>query len=169
MPAAIERCGLPESSLATIVSNSVLEHILNIDEVLAVAVRLLRPGGYLVFTVPTESCGAWLALPSRRYSRWRNRQLSHHNLWPIAGWQAHLARAGFRIELVQPYLRRPLVAGWDALELLQQVRIGRRRAFGLFWRRLPARVLDALAQRAAQLDLGAGQQGGGRLVVARRE
>ena len=167
-PVTIEDAQLPAGSMATILSNSVLEHVLQLDRALAAAARVLRPGGRLIFTVPTDAFGSWLLLPSDGYAAWRNHQLAHLNLWPIERWNEHLARAGLQIELVRPYLRRGLVRAWDALELLQQVRLGRWRAFGWFWRRLPAAVITALARRVARLDLAAPAPGGGRLLVARK-
>jgi SAM-dependent methyltransferase len=163
-----ENCALPEGSLATIVSNSVLEHLPAVDSVLDSCARLLRPGGRLIFTAPTESFAHWLALPHARYAAWRNRQLAHLNLWPVATWTEHLARAGFEIEKVRSYLRHSLVATWDLLELCQQPRMGRFRLFGCCWRRLPPTVVRGPARAAARLDLSASPAGGGRLVVARK-
>lgn len=69
---------------------------------------------------------------------------------------------------MRPYMRHRLVILWDWLELLQQVWIGRRRLFSLFWRRLPPSVLDFFAQRLAHTNLSAQAPGGGRLIVARK-
>jgi SAM-dependent methyltransferase len=168
IPSTAQDCGLEHGSVGTILSNSVLEHIEDIDDVLAAVWRLLRPGGRLIFTVPTEAFGPWLVVPSARYAGWRNRRLLHRNLWPAESWAAHLAAAGFEVEVVRPYLARPLVAAWDGLDLVQQVWIGRRRAFGMLWKRLPEPVLDVLARRAARINLAAPEPGGGRLVVARK-
>lgn len=164
----VEEADLPPASVGTVISNSVLEHVENLDEVLRAVARLLRPDGRFVFTTPTEAFSRWLALPLGRYAAWRNRQLVHHNLRPAAWWQTRLARAGLEVETVQPYLRPGLVRTWDLLELMQQIWIGRQRLFSLFWRRLSPGTLDRLAQRAAALDLSAGAPGGGRLIVAQK-
>lgn len=164
----METAALPPGRLGTIVSNSVLEHLPRLDRVLDASARALRPGGRLVFTAPTEAFSGWLAMPSARYAAWRNRSLSHLNLWSVGRWRLTLERAGFALEEVQPYLRRSLVFAWDALELAQQIWVGRYRAFSVFWRRLPAGFLSWLAARMAATDLGALPPGGGRLIVARR-
>jgi SAM-dependent methyltransferase len=166
--AFVEQANLPDGEFGTVLSNSVLEHIPDLRPVLGRVHRLLRPGGRLVFTVPTECFSGYLTLPLAGYQRWRNRSLQHLNLWSEDRWRRQLEAAGFEIERVVPYLRRPLVLAWDGLELIQQPRLGRVRLFGLFWRRLPVRVLKHLAGQAAQLDLSSPAPGGGRLVIAGR-
>ncbi len=169
VPLAMEIANLPENSLGTVVSNSVLEHIPDIDTVLASAASVLKPGGRLIFTCPTETFSNWLALPGARYAARRNRHFHHLNLWSVEEWKWRLMQAGLHIDCVRPYLRRGWVRGWDAVELLQMLYIGKTRVFGRFWRRLPDRWLDALARRAARVDLSAPEPGGGRLIVARKE
>jgi SAM-dependent methyltransferase len=168
MPVPAEQAQLADESIATIVSNSVLEHLPNIDTVLAAASRLLRHGGRLVFTAPTEAFSNWLALPSHRYASWRNQQLQHLNLWSIEAWQVHLERCGLQIEEVRPYLHSNYVRLWDMLELLQQPRFGRYRLASLLWQRIPSTSFVRLAQWASHLDLSASTPGGGRLIIARK-
>ena len=164
----VERAPLAAGSIATILSNSVLEHIPNLDEVLSVAAQILRPGGRLIFTVPTESFSDWLALPLSAYAAWRNRSYAHRNLWSVTAWNDHLMRAGLGLRTVRPYLRRQLVTSWDFLELLQMIWIARRRLVGILWKRLPSWLMKNLAQRASGIDLSAPAPGGGRLIVARK-
>ena len=166
--APIEEAPIPAGSVATVVSNSVLEHIPNIDAALAAVARALRPGGRLIFTAPTEAFSNWLAFPWPRYARWRNQQLAHLNLWSVTCWAERLHRTGLEIELVRPYLRQPLVSLWDALDLTQQVWLGRQRLVSLLWRRIPTALMDHFARWGAQLDLSAPAPGGGRLIVARK-
>jgi SAM-dependent methyltransferase len=167
--APAETSTLSTASIGTILSNSVLEHLPQLDAVLATAARLLRPGGRLIFTTPTEVFSAWLALPLPSYARWRNRQLRHLNLWPVEQWDSHLHKSGLQLELVRPYLRHSLVTAWDILELLQQLWLSRTRLFSLFWRRIPPSALDQLALWASQLDLSSPTlASGGRLIVARK-
>lgn len=164
----IEALDIEPASIGTIVSNSVLEHISNLDQVLAAAARLLRPGGQLIFTTPTDAFTRWLALPLTSYGNWRNRHYEHRNLWPVTRWQQHLERAGFHITTSHSFLRRPLVTTWDMLELLQRIYIGRHRLFSLGWQRLPPRALERLANWAADIDFATPDEGGGRLIVARK-
>lgn len=164
----VEALPFPPGSFATVMSNSVLEHIADLPAVLGATARLLRPGGRLIFTAPTEAFTDWLALPARAYGAWRNRHYEHRNLWSVDTWAHHLRQAGFAIVAVRPYLHRRLVTAWDLLELAQRIWIGRYRLFGLCWRRVPPHVLARLAQRIANIDLAAAPPGGGRLIVARK-
>jgi SAM-dependent methyltransferase len=163
-----EAMQLADARIGTVVSNSVLEHLPRLDATLQAVRRVLKPGGRLVLTVPTEAFSTQLMLPASRYAAWRNRQLCHLNLWPVERWIDHLERARFEVEVVRPYLRPHLVWIWDTLELLQQIWIGRRRLVGIVWRQLPPSTLNHLAQWAAQLDLSSPAPGGGRLIVARK-
>lgn len=86
----------------------------------------------------------------------------------IEKWAQQLKRVGLEIEEIRPYLRRELVSTWDALELLQQIWIAKKRVFGMFWRCLPPFAIDSLANWASQLDIAASPPGGGRLIVARK-
>ena len=164
----IEDSQIPDESISTVVSNSVLEHISQLDTVLEAVARILKPEGKLIFTIPTEAFSEWLALPLERYATWRNQQLCHLNLWSVEQWMQHLERVGLEVEEVRPYIRRELVSTWDALELLQQIWIAKRRVFGVVWRRIPPYAIDHLAQWASRLELSSSAPGGGRLIVARK-
>ena len=163
-----EEMRLADASIGTVVSNSVLEHLPRLDAVLEAVARVLRPGGRLLFTVPTEAFSKWLVLPVARYAAWRNGQLCHLHLWPVERWVSHLERVGLEVEEVRPYLRHELVAAWDALELLQQIWVFRRRLVSMVWHRIPSPVLERMACWASHIDLSAPGPGGGRLVVARK-
>ncbi len=168
-PVSMESASIPECSIGTVFSNSVLEHAARIDDALQAAARVLKPGGRLVFTVPTEAFSRWLALPIAGYAARRNRGFNHRNLWTVEEWARRLEQAGLQVDCAWPYLGAGWVRAWDALELIQQVRIGRgERLFARVWKRLPASWYEALARRAAQLDLTAPPPGGGRLIAARK-
>jgi SAM-dependent methyltransferase len=136
--------------------------------VLLAANRLLRPGGSLIFTVPTEAFSRWLFLPFPGYARRRNRQFQHINLWPLSQWNDCLEQAGFEVELVRPYLRPSLVRLWDLLELLQEIYIARERLVKRIWRRMTPETFKRMAAYGAGLDLSAFPPGGGRLISAHK-
>lgn len=163
-----EEISLPGGSIGTVLSNSVLEHLPRLDAALQAIGRILRPGGLLVFTTPTDAFGRQLLVTLNRYSAWRNRRLRHLNLLSSADWSRRLSRVGLEVAEVRPYLRPALVRLWDGLELAQEVWIGRRRLFSLLWRSLPPSALDLLAKWAATLDLSASPPSGGQLIVVRK-
>lgn len=163
-----EEMPVPNGSIATVISNSVVEHMTHLDGALEAVARVLAPGGRLIFTTPADRFSEWLVLPSSGYAAWRNRQLVHRTLLPASEWESRLAAVGLQIETVRPYLDREAVWAWDVLELLQQVWIGRRRVVSVIWSHMPAMWMDWLAQRYAGLDLSAADDGGGQLIVARK-
>ena len=168
IPLPMEDAGVAENSLDAVISNSVLEHVTRIDVVLLNIARVLKPGGRLVFTCPTEAFSRWLAMPGKSYAARRNGHFEHRNLWTVTEWQRRLDHAGLRIECVRPYLRRGWVRAWDAVELMQMIYVGKTRLAGRAWRSLPAAWMDAIARRATRIDLSAPEPGGGRLIVARK-
>jgi SAM-dependent methyltransferase len=94
---------------ASAVSNSVLEHILHVDEVLAEVGRVIRPGGCFIFCVPNHRFPQLLL--GRRifqsihwkggadwYSAIFNRISRHQHCDSYEVWQRRLERAGFRVK-----------------------------------------------------------------------
>jgi len=105
-----------DGHFATVVSNSVLEHIPDLDPVLAEIGRVLqspepmagKPGGRFIFCVPGDHFTAllffsqlfrWLRLegPARAYARYFNRISRHHHCDRPEVWGARLARAGLKL------------------------------------------------------------------------
>jgi SAM-dependent methyltransferase len=167
-PVTAEQAEIPEGTIATVVSNSVLEHLPDLCSVIDAVSRMLRPGGRFIFTTPTREFGMWLALPYRRYACWRNQHLLHLNLLTAEQWAERLGQSGFTVERVRPYLKRPLVFTWDLCDLLEQIWVARTRLVGLVWRRLPSPLLDRLAVAGSKLNLSAPYPGGGQVIVARK-
>jgi SAM-dependent methyltransferase len=166
-PVAVEETRVPPASMAVVISNSVLEHIPNLDPVIESVSRILAPGGHFVFTTPSDRFAQWLMLPAGRYRYWRNRRLGHVNLWSKEQWAARLELYRLKVRDVRPYLKPPLVFFWDTLDLLEQVWIARKRVLGVVWRHLPTPVLSLIARAASRLDLSA-YEGGGQMIVAEK-
>jgi SAM-dependent methyltransferase len=109
----------PNGSYRTIFSNSVLEHIPDLDPVLREAYRVLAPGGHFYFTVPSTNFErfTWISLIleklglnflANRYRRFFNRFWSHFHTYPLEGWLARAKSAGFTI--VEAYTYDPVRA-----------------------------------------------------------
>ncbi len=104
-----------DASFATVVSNCVIEHIPDIESLVAEVSRVLRPGGRFIFSVPgerfTESLftvrtlnGLGLRGLAERYGRWWNGNAFHCTLESPRQWQARLERHGLRLDDHEYYM-----------------------------------------------------------------
>ncbi|MFW5943167.1 MAG: methyltransferase domain-containing protein, partial [Chloroflexota bacterium] len=108
------RLPFPNNHFASVISNSVLEHIPDVQPVLAEAGRVLQPDGKLVVTMPshlftTYLGGASLLRPlglDNTYRRFFNTISRHAHTDPPELWCERLAHAGFRITRWQYYFSR---------------------------------------------------------------
>lgn len=102
-------------SVQTIVSVSVLEHILDVDQVFAECHRVLKPGGLLVFTVPTKLINPHLLLPQAlsriglnrlgdRYIQAFHQTFKHINIWSEKRWLQLVQAQHFQILAIRPTL-----------------------------------------------------------------
>jgi len=116
---------LPDQSISTVISNSVLEHILQIDPVLEEIKRVCKIDALFVFCVPNEnftnqlSIGRlleklhmnWMAM---QYRRFFNRISRHYHCDSPELWEKRLKKSGFKIERYWNYFSPDALA---ALEL----------------------------------------------------
>jgi len=105
---------LPDACIASAFSNSVLEHIPHLDQVLVELGRVMRRGAPFVFTVPNPGYRSELSFPrwlkrarlpglAARYSNWFMRMSRTWNMFYEEGWQARLRAAGFEVETTFRY------------------------------------------------------------------
>jgi SAM-dependent methyltransferase len=101
----------------TVISNSVLEHIPDLDAVLIETARVLRPGGTLIFCSPSEKFLPFLSVSAglrrvklnrlgRAYENFFNRISRHHHCDDPATWTARLNHCGFTVERWWYYFSR---------------------------------------------------------------
>lgn len=114
-----DRVPEPPASFDFVFSNSVLEHIDELEPVMAETARLLRPGGTFLFTVPSPGLHECLAGPlwgSRQaYLEKIDRRCYHRRYWSEAQWGECLGRHGIDLVLAKPYLTRAEVQRWENL------------------------------------------------------
>jgi SAM-dependent methyltransferase len=137
-------------------SNSVLEHVPPISEVLSETARVLRPGGKFIFTVPSESfhsClrGPLLSRDRDRYLENLDRRVAHLRYWAPDRWASELEARGLTMESATRYLSRDEVRRWEILH--------RCTAGILFWlfrkRKHPIEIQSTLGMRSQSRSLPA--------------
>lgn len=117
-----------DETFEAVLSNSVLEHIPNVIDVLREIRRVLRDDGLLVFTVPSANFARFL-LPSafrklrflgpiiEWYAVRRNALLQHYNVYQANVWSSWLATEGFSSIQIRYCLSKDAVQVWDAMAL----------------------------------------------------
>jgi SAM-dependent methyltransferase len=117
---------LPDASIATVISNSTLEHIHPLREVLAEVVRVLHRGGTLLITVPTDRFdrypviyrvlrGLGLDGAAERFRLRYDRFWHHYHFYAPDEWRALLQESGFRVDEIAEYDSAAGCAAHDAL------------------------------------------------------
>jgi len=97
----------PDNSFDMIISNCVLEHILDIKLSLTEIYRVLKPGGYLLTSVMTDQWENNLfgsKIFGKIYLRYMRKTQIHRNLLPDKQWQIYFKKAGFKIQSIDGYL-----------------------------------------------------------------
>jgi SAM-dependent methyltransferase len=104
----------PGDAFSTVISNSVLEHIPHVDEVVAEAARVLKPGGRFIFCVPNQRFTENLSISrflervklkgaAAAYRRWFNRISRHRHCDSQEHWKERLAANGFVVDQAWDY------------------------------------------------------------------
>jgi len=100
-----DAAGMPfkDGSFGSVVSNSVLEHVANLDQVLGEVARILPKAGIFVLTVPTPlvSDYQFWAKFIPGYAEFKRRLWRHVNYFGKGQWQERLERAGFKVVSVR--------------------------------------------------------------------
>jgi SAM-dependent methyltransferase len=99
----------PDSYFATVISNSVLEHIEHLQPVLEEVARVLKPGEQFLFCVPNHQFLSTLSIGrfldrlglrkiAQRYRTWFNKISRHYHCDSPEVWGQRLNSAGFEME-----------------------------------------------------------------------
>jgi ubiquinone/menaquinone biosynthesis C-methylase UbiE len=98
----------PDRHFRTVFSNSVLEHIEDIEPVFREVYRVLAPGGRFHFTVPSHRFEEYtvanqvlttvgLEAPAARFRKFFNSFWKHYHAYPEATWAGIAEKAGFTV------------------------------------------------------------------------
>lgn len=115
-----------DGTFGTVVSNCVLEHVVEIDRAIDEIGRVLRPGGYFVGTMVTDRLSKNLGMArllrsiglrklGDAYAAWHNRLAVHHNMLPLEGWTEKLNHAGLEVVESRYYLTPSATFVFDLL------------------------------------------------------
>ncbi|MGA3130601.1 MAG: class I SAM-dependent methyltransferase [Terracidiphilus sp.] len=101
-------------------SNSVLEHIQNIEGVLSEVARILKPGGRFLFTVPGADFHRCLRGPRlfgsrERYLREIDARCFHLRYWDASQWAEYLQKVGLAKVHDHGYLSAAQVQRWESI------------------------------------------------------
>jgi SAM-dependent methyltransferase len=109
----------PDGTYRTILSNSVLEHIEELEPVLSEAYRLLASGGRFYMTVPSDLFKHYSVINqtllilglnrmAERYRAFFNRFWVHYHDYPVEKWVSLAEKAGFTVVESRSYMPRYL-------------------------------------------------------------
>lgn len=108
------RLPFPDGYFNTVVSNSVLEHIPHVDQVIREVARVLKPGAGFIFCVPNQNFthnlsisrfleGIGFKKPAAAYRNWFNRISRHHHCDSQAVWSKRLHANGIALDAAWDY------------------------------------------------------------------
>lgn len=184
------RLPLPVASFATVLSNSVLEHIREPAPVLRQVARILKPGGRLIITVPSDRFHSYLAASQKHrasgqpglaaaYNAAVDQQLQHFHYHTPNEWARLFQTTGLELVHVNYYMAPAATEEWDRMN--QRYGIGRRSLFSMLvsprlrrlgYQRLLAwtlpRLLDRRLRPYYEMTLTPGETGAGLLLVAEK-
>ncbi|MFH0942916.1 MAG: class I SAM-dependent methyltransferase [Candidatus Beckwithbacteria bacterium] len=114
------KINLPSRVVNVVFSNSVLEHIKDIDGVLSEIKRVLKPKGLLIATMPSDKLGEYLGW-GKLYAAWFNHKYHHYNLLSLSGWQKRLKKHGLSLIDGYYYLNKATIRQWHRLLWLNKL------------------------------------------------
>jgi SAM-dependent methyltransferase len=182
----------PDARFATVVSNSVLEHIPQLAPVLRESARVLQPGGRFIATVPSDAFRELLggyrdrmaagdAAGADAYASDVDRILEHHRYPSPDEWATMLASAGLELRAARYYVPPDVEALWDEANraygihpdgnpLFRWLASPRLRLLGYqgIVKRWVVRRLGRRWRQAYEMDVPADAVGGGLLILAEK-
>ncbi len=141
-----------DNVFATVVSNSVIEHIPDIESTIAEIGRVLQPGGTFATTLPSEHYPdfllgstlfrkAGLSGLAHAYGAFFNRISHHSHIDPPDVWEERLNRAGLTLTEHQYYFSKRAHHAFDPAHVLGVPNLASKRLLGTWvihpWQTIP--------------------------------
>lgn len=110
-----------DSTFDFVFSNSVLEHVENINSVIMEIARVLKPNGLFLFTVPNSEFHKCLKGPlipfitRKSYTTDLDERLVHLRYWGVENWKHNLSIYNLGIEEVSRYFNKAEVQRWEMI------------------------------------------------------
>ncbi|HET9869971.1 MAG TPA: class I SAM-dependent methyltransferase [bacterium] len=127
--AGVAALPLEDASVRTVISNCVLEHVPELDRGLSEIARVLKPGGRLLLTVPSEYYnrdsfyqrlfqGLGFNQAAQWYNRSLNRVFKHYHVHGWRAWERKLHAKGLVLEKAEYIMPRKAFRLYDQLLML---------------------------------------------------
>jgi ubiquinone/menaquinone biosynthesis C-methylase UbiE len=171
-----KRIPFSDRTFDIVFSNSVIEHIPGIEQVLSEVSRVLRREGLFIFTVPSHKFSDYLYFTtffkkirfsifglSKIYPKLRNRQLNHYNLFDDVKWEKLLKQFSLSVVYKKYYLSHKDIYEWDRMCILLRIIKPLRRVQKILINKLNKKVKQLLENKD-NLTVGAGL-----LIVAEKK
>jgi 2-polyprenyl-3-methyl-5-hydroxy-6-metoxy-1,4-benzoquinol methylase len=105
---------LPAKTAGTVITNSVLEHVEDLNQVLREIFRILKPGGMVIAPVmaaPWEDYLFGAKIFADKYKKWMRKKQQHVNLLTRDEWRRKFEKAGFKLTAEIGHLN-PVMCTW---------------------------------------------------------
>jgi SAM-dependent methyltransferase len=113
---------LESEGINLVFSNCVIEHIKDLNLVLNEVSRVLKKGGYFIFTTPSNNFAKYSIFSrlnikwiSRVYGRLRNKKFAHYNCHSLTEWKRILNKYGLTVVDGYYYIDKKTAEFWDFL------------------------------------------------------
>jgi SAM-dependent methyltransferase len=185
-----ERLPHASDAFATVLANSVLEHIPNPVPILEEVARVLQVGGRVIITCPSDRFHDYLATSQRHratglqglavaYNTAIDQRFGHYHYNTPSEWARLLQSVGLGLVEERYYMAPAATATWDRMN--HRFGVGRRSFFSILvsprlrrlgYQRLVARILPHILEEYLrvyyEMDLAPGETGAGLLLIAER-
>lgn len=113
--AEADKMPFADENFGSVISNSVIEHVVNLDQVLKEAARVLKKRGFFVLTVPTPLLSEYQFwsrfIPG--YAEFKRKLWRHINYFGEKEWRRQLTKAGFKVVEVKKTNSKPAILWAD--------------------------------------------------------